>query len=191
MGHPALFGRSINSLEIQLVFIGAKVEHQLKNLFLDLVRAAVGLVYLVDYHDGLLAHVDGLVEHEPCLGHTAFKCVYKQQDAIGHIEHALNLSAKVTVAGSIYDVDFYALVGDGYILCQNGDAALPLKVIVVQDKISKVLRPSYQIGLINHPVHEGCFTVVYVCDNGYVSDVLHKRSLINLANLLKISLLPI
>ena len=53
--HPALFGRAVDSLVVELLLGGVEREHQVENLFVDHFGTAVGLVDLVDYHDGLLA----------------------------------------------------------------------------------------------------------------------------------------
>ena len=80
--------------------------------FLDLVGAAVEFVNLVHDDDGLLAHLQGLLEDETRLGHAAFERVHQKEDAVGHVEHALDFASEVTVAGSVYDVDLDALVYD-------------------------------------------------------------------------------
>ena len=173
LGHPALLRGAVHGLEIQLVLGGAQVEHQLEHLFLHLVGPAVGLVHLVDDDDGLLAHVQGLVQHEPRLRHAALERVHQEKDAVGHVEHALHLAAEVAVAGGVDDIDFHALVRDGHILRKNGDAAFALQVVVVQDEVSEILGTAHEIGLIDHPVHERRLAVVDVGDDGDVSDVLH------------------
>jgi hypothetical protein len=66
-----------------------------------LVGAAVGLVYLVHYHDGLETYLERLSKNKACLGHGSFKGVHKQQTTVGHVEHALNLSSKVGVTRSV------------------------------------------------------------------------------------------
>ena len=173
LGHPALLRGTVDGLEIQLVLGGAEVEHQFEHLFLHLVGPAVGLVHLVDDHDGLLAHVQGLVQHEPRLRHAALERVHQQEDAVRHIEHALHLAAEIAMAGSVDDIDLDALVRDGHILRENGDAALALQVVVVQDEVPQILGTANEIGLIDHPVHERRLAVVDVGDDSDVSDVLH------------------
>ena len=79
------------------------------------------------------------------------------------------------MARSVDDVDFYALVDDGNVLREDGDAPLAFQVVVVQDELSKVFGLADQIGLVNHPVHEGGFAVVDVRDERYVPDFLHKN----------------
>ena len=77
------------------------------------------------------------------------------------------------MAGGVDDIDLDAFVRDGHILRENGDAALALQVVVVQDEVPEVLGTANEIGLIDHPVHERRLAVVDVGDDGDVSDVLH------------------
>ena len=172
-GHPALLRGTVDGLEIELVLGGAEVEHEFENLLLHLVGAAVGLVHLVDDDDGLLAHVQRLVQHETRLGHAALERVHQQKHAVRHVEHALHLAAEITVAGGVDDVDLHALVGDRHVLREDGDAALPLQVVAVQDEVPEVLGPPDEVGLVDHPVHEGGLAMVHVSDDRDISDILH------------------
>ena len=171
--HPALLGGAVHGHEVQLLLGGVEVEHQVEDLLLHLVGAAVGFVHLVDHDDGLLAHLDGFLQHEARLGHAALEGVDEQQHAVGHVEHALHFAAEVAVARGVDDIDFDSFIGDGDVLGENGDAALALQVVVVQDQLAQVLRLTYQVGLVNHPVHERRLAVVDVGDDRYVSDFLH------------------
>ncbi len=175
LGHPALLGAAVNGLEVQLVLVGAQVEHEFENLLLHLVRAAVGFVHLINDHNGLLSHVDGLVEHETRLRHAALEGIHQQQHTVRHVEHALHFSTKVTVAGSVDNIDFHAFINHRNVLGENGDAAFAFQVVVVQDEVSKVFGLPHQVGLVNHAVHERGFAMVNMGDDGNVSDVLHSR----------------
>ena len=171
--HPALLRRTVHGHEVQLLLGGVQVEHEVEDLLLHLVRAAVRLVHLVDDDDGLLAHLDGLLQHETRLGHAALEGVHEQQHAVGHVEHALNLAAEVAVARGVDDVDLDTLIDDGDVLGEDGDTALALQVVVVQDQLAQVLRLTHQVGLVDHPVHERRLAVVHMGDDRYVSDFLH------------------
>ena len=76
---------------------------------------------------------------------------------------------------SVDNVDFHAFINHRDILGENGDAAFALQVVVVQDEVPEVLGLSHQVGLVNHAVHERGFAMVYMGDDGNVSDVLHSR----------------
>ena len=66
---------------------------------------------------------------------------------------------------SIDNIDLYTFIYYRHILRKNGDTSLPLDVIVIQYQLAEILRLTDKIGLINHPVHEGSFSVVNVRDN--------------------------
>ena len=77
------------------------------------------------------------------------------------------------MAGSVDDIDLHTLIRHRHVLREDGDAALPFQVVVVQDEIAQIFGLAHEIGLIDHTVHEGGLAVVHVGDDRYVSDVLH------------------
>ena len=77
------------------------------------------------------------------------------------------------MAGSVDNIDLHALVRHGHVLREDGDAALALEVVVVQDELAEVLGLTHEIRLVDHPVHESRLAVVDVGDNSYVSDICH------------------
>ena len=171
--HPALLGGTVHGHEVELLLGGVEIEHQVEDLLLHLVGTAVGLVDLVDHDDGFLAHLDGFLEDEARLGHTALEGVDEQQHAVRHVEHTLHFAAEVAVARRVDDVDFDPLVDHGDVLGEDGDAALALQIVVVEDQLAQVLRLTHQVGLVDHPVHERRLAVVHVGDDCYVPDFLH------------------
>ena len=112
LAHPVVLGRAVEHGEVELVFRGIEGEHEVEHHFVDLLRTAVGLVHLVDHHDGLQSYLEGLLEHEACLRHGAFEGVDEQDAAVGHVEHAFHLAAEVGVSRGVYDVDFSVVVVD-------------------------------------------------------------------------------
>ena len=169
--HPALLGAAEHGLEVELLLGGAQVEHEVEHLFLNFLGAAAGLVHLIHHHYGLLAHSQGLLQHETRLGHAALERIYQQQHAVGHVEHALHFAAEIAVARSVDDVDFDSLVCDGDVLCENSDASFALQVVAVQDELAQILGLAHQVGLINHAVDHSSLTMVDVRDESYVADI--------------------
>jgi len=55
--HPAILGRTIDDGEVQLILCRIEVAHQVEDHLIDFLRAAVGLVHLVDHHDGLQTYL--------------------------------------------------------------------------------------------------------------------------------------
>ena len=43
----------------------------------------------------------------------------------------------------------------------------------VEATVAQILRLAHEVGLINHPVNQGCFAVVDVSDDRYVSNFCH------------------
>ena len=70
-------------------------------------------------------------------------------------------------------IDLHALVGHGHVLREDGDSALALEVVVVQDELAEVLGLTHEIRLVDHPVHERRLAVVHMGDDCYVSDICH------------------
>jgi hypothetical protein len=77
----------------------------------------------------LQAQRQRLARDEACLRHRAFDGIDEQQHAVHHRQHALDLTTKVGVPGSVHDVDTRAAVFDRAVLRENGDAALTLDVV--------------------------------------------------------------
>ena len=59
--HPAVLGRAVDGLEVQLLLTGVEVAHQVEHGLLHLIRTAVELVHLVDHHDRLEVKLDGFL----------------------------------------------------------------------------------------------------------------------------------
>ena len=164
--------RGVDDGEVELLVCGAEVHHQLEDLVDDLVRARAGAVDLVDDHQGAQAAGQGVLEHEAGLGHGALKGVHQQQAAVCHLEDALDLTAEVRMARGVDDVDLHALVADGDVLGEDGDAALPLLVVGVQHALCHLLVLAEDASLLEQLVDHGCLAVVDVGDDGDVADVL-------------------
>ena len=172
--HPALLGGAVGGGELELVVVGAEVEHEVEDGLLRQLGVAVGLVDLVDHHDGFEAQLDGFLEDEASLRHGAFKSVDHEEDAVGHVEHALHLAAEITVTRSVDDVDFITLVPDADVFRQDGDAAFALEVVVVEDEFAGLLIVAEELCLMKHAVDQGGLSVVDVSYNCNISNILHR-----------------
>ena len=172
--HPALFGRTVGGGEIQLVVVGSQIEHEVEYSLLCQLGVAVGFINLVDDHDGFQTQLDGLLQHEACLRHGTFEGIHHQQHAVGHVEHTLHLAAEVAVAGGVDDVNLVALVADRDVFGQDGDAALALEVVVVEDEFAGFLIFSEKLCLVQHAVNQSGLSMVNMRNNGNISNVLHR-----------------
>ena len=173
LAHPAVLGRAVDHGEVELLLRGVEVAHQVEHHFVDFLGAAVGLVHLVDHDDGLKAYLEGLLQDEACLRHGAFEGVDQEQAAVRHVEHALHLSAEVGVSRGVDNVDLHALVADGHVLGEDGDAALALEVVVVEHEVVGLLVLAEKVARVKHLVHERCLSVVHVGNDGNVANILH------------------
>ena len=172
--HPALLGRAVDGDELQLVLRGVEAEHEVEDHLLHLVGAAVGLVHLVDDHDGLEANLNCLLQNEARLRHRALEGVHQQQTAVGHVEHALHLAAEVGVSRSVDDVYLCTLVVDGNVFGEDCYATLALQVVVVEDKLAGLLVVAKEIAGAEHIVDQRSLAVVDMRDDGDVADILHR-----------------
>ena len=102
--HPVVLGRAVYHGEVKLVLRSLEGKHQVEYHLIHLLGAAVGLVHLVDYHHRLEAYLQCLLQHEACLWHRTLKSIHEEYAAIGHIEHALHLTAKVRVTRRVDDI---------------------------------------------------------------------------------------
>jgi hypothetical protein len=103
------------------------------------------------------------------LGHRTLCGIYQQNDAVYHFEHALNLAAKVGVAGGVYNVDFYAIIVHSSILGKNGNASLTLLVIGVHDTGRYLLVIAIDTALLEQCIYQSGLTMVYVGNDSDVS----------------------
>jgi len=139
----------------------------------------VGAVDLVDHDDHAQAERQRLAQHETRLRHGAVDGVDQQQRAVDHIQHALHLAAKIGMARCVHDVDFHAVPGDSRVLRQDGDAALALERVAVQDALASRSGVAEDFRLLEHAIDQGRFAVVDVRDDGNVANVVsdHRMSL--------------
>ena len=79
------------------------------------------------------------LQHEAGLRHGAFEGIDQQQHAVDHLQHALDLAGEIGVAGGIDDVDLDALIVNGGVLGQDGDAALALQIVGVHHALGHLL----------------------------------------------------
>ena len=94
-----------------------------------------------------------------------------RSDAVHHVHDALDFAAEVGMAGRVHDVDGDALVVDAGILGQNGDAALALQVVGIEDAFGHLLVGVKDIGLAQHAIDQRGLAVIDMGDDGNVANV--------------------
>src|SRR5207237_9378181 len=85
---------------------------------------------------------------------------------------SLHLAAEVGVTGGIDDVDLHAPVVDRRVLRQDGDPLLPLEIAGVHRPLLHLLVVPEGAGLAEEEVHQRRLSVVDVCDDGAVANLL-------------------
>lgn len=138
---------------------------------MHLVRAAIGLVHLINDHDGFQPQLQCLLQNKPCLRHRPFKSIYQQQDTIGHFQYPLHLSTEIRVTRSIYYVDLMLLILHRGILAEDGNASLPFQIVVIHDQFPCILILPEHLGGMQDLIHQSGLTMVNVSDDGDVSDI--------------------
>ena len=157
---------------VQLLIGSAQIHQQVEHLVDDFLDAGIGAVDLVDGHHEAQVLLQSLLQHETGLGHAALGSVHQQQDAVDHLQHALDLAAEVGVARGIDDIDLDTLVGAGAVLGQNGDAALTLDVTAVHDTLCHDLIVAESAALMQHRVHQRGLAVVNVSDDSDIAQIV-------------------
>ena len=158
---------------VELVVGGVQVDQQLEYLVDDLVDAPVGPVYLVDDDDDAVPELQRALKHEARLRHRALRGVDEQDDAVDHLEYALDLASEIGVAGGVDDIDLHAAVGNGGVFREYRYAALALEVAGVHDALLDRLVFAENAALLEHFVDEGGLAVVDVGDYRDVAYVFH------------------
>ena len=163
---------------VQLLVGSAQVHQQVEDLVDDFLDAGIGTVDLVDGDHKAQILLQSLLQHETGLGHAALSSVHQQQNAVDHLQHALDLAAEVGVARGIDDIDLDALVAAGAVLGQNGDAALTLDVTAVHDTLSHSLIVAESAALAQQGVHQRGLAVVNVSDDSDIAQIVtnHKNT---------------
>ncbi len=128
-----MFGGTVESGEVELLFCGVEIEHQIEHHLLYLVGTAVRFVYFIDYHYGFKSQLYGFLQHETSLGHRSFECVDQEQAAVGHVEHTFYLAAEIGVPGGVDYVDFISFIVDGNVFRQDCYTAFALQIVVVKN----------------------------------------------------------
>ena len=173
-----LFTAAIQNGALKLLVACVEVEQKFQHFVADFCKSCVGLVDFVDYYYDFESQSQCFFNDETRLRHRSFLCVNQKYDAVDHFENALHFTRKIRVSGSVDDIDFYAVIMYGRILCQNGDTSFSFEVTRVHNARCYLLIFSKRARLFEHTVHERSFAVVDVCDDCNVSQIVsdHNRT---------------
>ena len=138
-GGGTVFGRSKYERTIQLFVIGIQIQEQFQYFVYHSFGSGFGTVNFVDTYDNGKIQLQGLLQNEFCLRHGAFKSVYYQDDAIYHLKHTFHFAAKVSVTGSVDDVDFCVFIHNGSVFGKDRDTSFTLNSVAVHDTLGYFL----------------------------------------------------
>ncbi len=88
----------------------------------------------------------------------------EQENAVYHLEYALDLSAEVCVPGGIYYVYSHIAADDRRVFRKYRDSALAFEIAGVHDALRDLLIFVVFAALLQHFVHKRGLTVIDVCD---------------------------
>ena len=125
-----------------------------------------------------MAELKRLGEHEARLGHRPLSGVHEQDDAVDHLEYALDLAAEVGVARGIDDVYFGVAIAHGGVFREYGYAPLALKVAGVHDPRLDLLVFAENARLLEHFIDQCGLAVVNVGDYRDVSQLIQMYHLL-------------
>ena len=171
-GRFAFFCNCVNYGEIKLLGVGCQFQKEVLGHTEDHFRAGGRPVYFVDNHNRFEAHFKSFSEDEPGLGHWAVHRVNQQQAAIGHVQDALDLAAKVGVTGGVNNINFGALINNGCIFSQDGNTFFTFEVIRIHNKGANRFIFAENIALFEQAVHQGGFAVVNVSYDSDISNIV-------------------
>ena len=154
--------------KLKLLVGGTQVSHEVEAVVERALGLGAGTVDLVDDNHDRKTGVDGVAQNKAGLGHGALERINQKQGAVRHAQNALDLAAKVGMAGGIEDVDLHALILDGDVLSQNGDAAFALLIVGVEHALLHLLVRTESIRGAKELVNQGSLAVVDVGDDGDV-----------------------
>ncbi len=160
-----IFGVGVEHREIELLFLGIEIDKQVVDFVEDFLRPSIRTIDLVNNDDGRQVRFERFAEHVPRLRKRTFTGVDEQHHAIDHFKRALDLASKIAVAGCVDDIDFYVVVKNGGIFCENGDAALAFEFVRVHDALDVVLVGAKRATLLQHGIDQRGLAVVDVGDD--------------------------
>ena len=135
------------------------------------IGTAIRFIHFIDHHDRMQIQLQGFLQYETGLRHRTFKGIHQQNHPIGHFKYTLHLTSEIGVARGIDHIDLVSTVHHRSVLGKDGDAALTFQVVTVHDQLPCLLVFTKNLCGVQDLVHQGCFSVVNVGDNGYVSDI--------------------
>ena len=162
----------IQHREVQLIFLGVKINKEVVNLVENFLRTRIRPVNLIDHQNRLQVRLKRLAQHITSLRQRPFARIDQQHDPVDHLERPLHFTAKIGVPRRIHNIDFCAGIEHGCVLGKNSDPALAFQVVRVHDALGHGLVVPESAALPKHGVHQRSLAVI---DVGNDSDVANTR----------------
>ncbi len=170
LGHTAP-ARGVQNGKLELVFGRVEVNEEVVDFVHHFLGARVGAVNLVDDDNGRKLGLQRLAKHVARLRQRPLTRIHEQQDSVHHLQGPLYFAAEVAVPRCVHDIDSDALISDGGVFGQDGDAALALELVRVHNALDHFLVFLEDTALPEHRVDERGLAVVHVRDDRNVADV--------------------
>src|SRR5208337_2151593 len=169
-GSRARLGVRVEDGEVELLFLGVKINKEVVNLVENFLRTGIRPVDLVDDENRLQVGFERLAEHVTGLRQRPFAGIDEQHDAVHHLQGALHFAAKIGVPGRVHNIDFDARIKHSRILGEDGDAALAFQIVRVHDALGDGLVVAEGATLSKHGVNQRGLAVVHMGNNGDVAN---------------------
>ncbi|CDD60963.1 uncharacterized protein BN684_00859 [Clostridium sp. CAG:505] len=158
---------------IQLIIICIQFHKQFQNLVHHICWTCFWSVHFIYTNHNGVVQFQCFAQYKFCLGHRAFKSVYHQYNTVYHFQYTFYFAAEVRVSRCINDIDFGIAVMNGSILRQNGNAAFSFDIAAVHNTFLYHLIGTENTALAQHLVYQCGFAMVYVSNNGNISNVFN------------------
>ena len=165
----------IDNREFELLLGGIEVDEQIVKFVNDFLDSGIGPSIL------LITAIAGSFDQGPSSeriesGERSFAGVHQRRTP-STIFRALNLPAKIAVAGCVDDVDLHAVVANTSRLGKNRDSPLPLKIVGIEHAFHDFFISPENPALTQHGVNQGRLAVVHMRDDRYVANVVIRHDL--------------
>ena len=135
----AKFCGCVQERAVQLLVGSVQIHQKFQHLIDHLIRTRFRAVDLIDADDDGQIHLKRLFQHKFGLRHCALKSIHHKDDAVHHFQHTFHLAAEVGMAGSVDDIDLYAVIINSGIFGKNRDSTFPLDIVGVHDTLLNFL----------------------------------------------------
>ena len=98
--------------------------------------------------------------------------VHQQNGTVSHGKGALNLTTEIGMAGCVDDVDSHTFPYGRTVFGRDGDAAFALEIHGVHEPVVHNLAVPEEAALTKHGIHECCFAMIDMGNNGNISQVV-------------------